>query len=86
MNILEKILGNPERVKTLRRAALALLAFLALLEIVAVKVLHWGHGHFWFEELPAFGSLYGLLSCVLIVLVSKALGHGWLMKDEDYYD
>jgi hypothetical protein len=36
--------------------------------------------------LPGFGSLYGLISCVLIIVVSKLLGKLWLMRREDYYD
>jgi hypothetical protein len=42
--------------------------------------------HFWFEWIPAWGSLYGLVSCVAIIAVSKFLGKVWLMRGEDYYD
>ena len=42
--------------------------------------------HFWFESIPAWGSLYGLASCVAIIVVSKFLGKAWLMRGEDYYD
>jgi hypothetical protein len=42
--------------------------------------------HFWFESIPAWGSLYGLVSCVAIIVVSKFLGKVWLMRREDYYD
>jgi len=42
--------------------------------------------HFWFEWIPAWGSLYGLASCVAIIVVSKFLGKAWLMRREDYYD
>ena len=42
--------------------------------------------HFWFERIPAWGSLYGLASCVAIIVVSKFLGKVWLMRREDYYD
>lgn len=41
--------------------------------------------HFRFERIPAWGSLYGLASCVAIILVSKFLGKVWLMRREDYY-
>jgi uncharacterized membrane protein len=33
-----------------------------------------------------FGALYGFVSCVLIIVVSKALGKALLYKPEDYYD
>jgi hypothetical protein len=43
-------------------------------------------GHFFWEELFGFGAIYGFISCVLIIVVSKALGHMGLMQPEDYYD
>lgn len=62
------------------------LAIIALAEILAPRLFHADHAHFWFEDLPAWGSAYGLLSCVLIIEVSKLLGKLWLMRREDYYD
>lgn len=38
------------------------------------------------EHLPGFWSVFGFVACALIVLVSKWLGHLFLMKREDYYD
>jgi hypothetical protein len=64
---------------------IALIA-IALAEILAPHVLPQDHAHFWFEDLPAWGSGYGLLSCVLIIKVSKVLGKLWLMRPENYYD
>ena len=32
------------------------------------------------------GSIYGLISCVAIIVLSKLIGKLWLMKGEDYYD
>jgi hypothetical protein len=86
VNIFEKILEDPKRFKKLKRAGLASLVIIFLLEILVVNVLHLGHPHFRFEEFPGFGSLYGLISCVLIIVVSKLLGKLWLMRPEDYYD
>ena len=42
--------------------------------------------HFDFEGWPAFGSAYGFVSCVVIILVSKLIGKLWLMRKEDHYD
>jgi uncharacterized membrane protein len=58
----------------------------ALAEIVLPRVFHGDHSHFRFESFPAWGSLYGLASCVAIIVVSKFLGKVWLMRREDYYD
>lgn len=62
------------------------LAVLALSEVVVPRLLGGDHSHFWFEDLPAWGSLYGLLSCVAIIVVSKLLGKVWLSRPEHYYD
>ena len=44
------------------------------------------HPHFWWEKIPFFDAIFGFLGCILIVIGSKALGHHWLQKDEDYYN
>ena len=45
------------------------------------------HGEFFWETLPGWGAFYGFISCVLIIVVSKFLGHQCrLMRGEDYYD
>ena len=44
------------------------------------------HPHFWWQKIPIFDALFGFGGCVLIIMVSKGLGHRWLMKDEGYYD
>jgi hypothetical protein len=49
-------------------------------------VLGTDHAHFGFEDFPAWGSLYGLISCVVIIVGSKALGKLWLSRPENYYD
>lgn len=41
--------------------------------------------HFWWEKVPAFDAAFGFLGCILLLIGSKALGHKWLQKDEDYY-
>jgi hypothetical protein len=62
------------------------LVVIALVEIAAPYALHAEHGHFWFEDLPAWGSLYGLAACVAIIVVSKLLGKAALTRPENYYD
>ena len=48
--------------------------------------LHLVHPHFWWEQLPFFSALYGFIGCIIIIVASKALGHYWLQKEEDYYE
>ncbi len=71
---------------TWKRWSEVALALIALAEIVLPRLLPADHAHFRFEDLPAFGSGYGLLSCILIIKVSKLLGKLWLMRPENYYD
>ena len=70
----------------LKRAFYASLVVLALAEAVAPRFLYDEPAHFAFEDWPAFGSIYGFLSCVAIILVSKFLGKHWLMRPENSYE
>ena len=70
----------------MKRWFYATLAALALSEVVVPLLFGTDAAHFWFEDVPAWGSLYGLVSCVLIIVVSKLLGKLWLMRRENYYD
>jgi len=58
---------------------------LALIEAVA-PLFYTDAPHFAFENWPAWGSIYGLVSCAAIVIVSKLLGKVWLTRRENYYD
>jgi len=69
------------------RKRLSLFFYLSLLLAVGADFLtpHEG-GHFFWERVFGFGAIYGFISCVLIIVVSKALGRMGLMQREDYYD
>ena len=101
MTSLEKQLEDPVRFARIRRWFYRGLIAVAVAEIVVLlmlvldlvfptvhlaETLRIGHPHVWFEWIPAWGSLYGLASCVAIIVVSKFLGKVWLMRHEDYYD
>ena len=61
--------------------------FAEALGLIALSEFFYVHpAHFWFEWIPAWGSVYGLASCVVIIVVSKFLGKIWLMRAEAYYD
>jgi hypothetical protein len=62
------------------------LVALALSEVVIPRLFYTDRAHFWFEDLPDWGSIYGLVSCVAIIVVSKILGKLWLVRPETYYD
>ena len=75
-------------------ANLLKLIFDALSLPALAEIFHTEHPHFLFESYPAgeflpklpWGSIYGLASCIAIIVVSKFLGKVWLMRREDYYD
>ncbi|OFV91222.1 MAG: hypothetical protein A3G76_13580 [Acidobacteria bacterium RIFCSPLOWO2_12_FULL_65_11] len=86
MKFLERQLEDPARLTRLKRWFYAGLAVVALSEIAAPYVFHEEHAEFAFENLPAWESVYGLISCAAIIIGSKLLGKLWLMRREDYYD
>ena len=85
MTFLERWLEDPARRARLRRWSLMGLAAVALAEVV-LPWISGRHSHFAFEDFPAFGALYGLISCIAIIVVSKFLGKLWLMRREDSHD
>ena len=86
MNFLQRQLEDPARFARIKRWFYASLAVVALAEIVLPRTFPAGEPHFPFEDFPAFGSLYGFVSCVAIIVLSKLIGKLWLMRREDHYD
>jgi putative heme iron utilization protein len=76
-------IGDPANTKTLKK-----LGYLSLLLVVLSDFLvHREHAHYIWDKIPGWGALYGFVSCVVIILVSKFLGHqGRIMQGEDFYD
>jgi hypothetical protein len=83
---LVSIVEDPVRLARVKRWSYLTLIAIAVGESLVPHVFPEEKAHFWFEDLPAWGSLYGLLSCVLIIKVSKFLGKHWLMRSEKYYE
>ncbi|MEW6665864.1 MAG: hypothetical protein AB1512_11665 [Thermodesulfobacteriota bacterium] len=74
--------GDPAHSKRLKK-----LGYLALaLVFVADFLVHREHAVYLWDKIPGWGALYGFVSCVLIILFSKFVGHHGIMQDEDYYD
>ena len=86
MKFLERQLEDPIRFARIKRWFYVGLATVAVAEIVLPFMVHGDHSHFEFERFPAWGSLYGLVSCAVIIIGSKFLGKLWLMRREDHYD
>ena len=43
------------------------------------------HYHFDFQYFPQFFALFGLIGCMLLILIAKGMGV-FIVVDEDYYD
>lgn len=72
-------------VHAIRRRRLFYLV-LALI-VVADFLVSREHAEYLWERLPGWSAVYGFGSCVILIFVSKFLGHqGGLMRREDYYD
>ncbi len=71
-----------DRSKWLSRLMLLIMALL----VIANFVFPAGYDRFFWESLPGAGAVYGLFSCVVIVVVSKFLGYKFLYRPENYYD
>ncbi|MBI5343790.1 MAG: hypothetical protein HZB21_01675 [Deltaproteobacteria bacterium] len=81
MNIIERLAHQSNR-KTLKTACYIALALVFAADFFIQR----HHAVFIWDNIPGFSAVYGFISCVLIIVVSKFVGHAWLMKKEDYYD
>ncbi len=89
MNWLQRLLEDPVRVARVKRWSFITVLVIAVGEFALPRLFpsdHGAHDPFGFESVPAWGSLYGLISCVAIIVLSKLIGVAWLMKREDFYD
>ncbi len=78
-----RFFGDAEQAKRRRW----LLAATLLAVFVADFFVSREHVDFFWDAIPGWAALFGFVSCVAIIFVSKALGHqGRLMRREDYYD
>lgn len=79
---LQQVLENPARMKKIKRGFYAALVLLVAGDFLIERE----HAHFIWDLIPGFSAFYGFISCVLIIVVSKFIGHAGLMKREDYYE
>ena len=73
---------NKLHTKSVKKFAYGILVFLIAVDFIIPR----HEIHFFGDKIPGFWSLFGFISCVLIIVVSKWIGHHWLVRDEDYYD
>ncbi|PID42260.1 MAG: hypothetical protein CR981_02570 [Proteobacteria bacterium] len=45
------------------------------------------HGHSWLERhIPGFWSLFGIISCIVLIFVARWFSSTGIEREEDYYD
>lgn len=75
--------GEPKYFKTRWKLLYIVLAIIVMSDFFV----HREHAEYIWDKMPGFGAFYGFVSCVVIVVVSKFIGHQLgVMKKEDYYD
>lgn len=72
--------------KHLKLVVKSCLVFLALLIVYDAVLLDKEKAHTAAENLPGFWALFGFISCVVIIFVSKWFGKAGITREEDYYD
>ncbi len=77
---LENYFENPRWIKK----AQIVFCLVLLLLVIADFFVHKEHAVLPFESIPGFYAVFGLLATLLIIGVSKLLGHLFIMRKEDY--
>jgi hypothetical protein len=76
-------IGDSKNAGTLKKIGYVALVITVIADFFAER----HHALYIWDETPGWGAFYGFVSCVLIIIVSKFIGHqGGVMKKEDYYD
>jgi hypothetical protein len=75
--------GGGKHAKQRRQLFYLVLALIVIADFLVFRE----HAEYLWDRLPGWSAIYGFGSCVLLIFVSKFLGHrGGLMRREDYYD
>jgi hypothetical protein len=85
MNLVRLIDFLRDRLPTVVRVSLVALAVLIALDAIPT-VVDKEHAHSAAEHLPGFWAVFGLLGCLVLVVIAKGLGQLGISKREDYYD
>ena len=70
------------RTKTMKRIAYAMLILIIVIDYFIPR----HEIHFIGDGITGFWSLFGFVACILIILISKWLGHLGIVQDEKYYN
>jgi len=74
-------------IESLRRKGVKKIAYIVLILVIITDFFIPRHEiHFIGDQIPGFWSLFGFVACILIILISKWIGHLGIMQDENYYN
>ena len=74
-------------IESLRRKGVKKIGYIVLILVFIVDFFIPRHEiHFIGDKVPGFWSLFGFIACILIILISKWIGHLGIMQDENYYN
>ena len=85
MNLARLIDFLRDHLQIVVRTGLAVLVVLVVLDAIPA-VVDKAHAHTAMEHIPAFWTVFGLLGCLLLVVLAKTLGRLGISTREDYYD
>jgi len=65
----------------------------AVLVTVIIGIFFWSltvdtsHAHTWAEQhIPGFWSLFGIVSCIVLIFIARWFSNAGISRGEDYYD
>ncbi|AMD01295.1 hypothetical protein [Halomonas chromatireducens] len=79
VKLLDRLVRNATRLKRTLLAAMAAL-------VIADLLIPSGYDRFPWETWGGFGALFGVLACLILIGLAKALGLGLVYRRESYYD
>lgn len=62
------------------------LGIITLISLVLEFVFLADYDSHWWNSIPGFYIIWGFLSCVAIIYISKWIGKLFILSEEDYYD
>jgi low affinity Fe/Cu permease len=62
------------------------LGILTVISLIVEFTMLAGYDSHWWNKIPGFYIIWGFISCVAIIYISKWLGKLFILSDEDYYD
>ena len=74
-------------IESVRRKGVKKIAYIVLILVIIADFFIPRHEiHFIGDKIPGFWSIFGFVACILIILISKWIGHLGIMQDENYYN